>query len=236
MSLDGLATSSCRLITDILAMFPFRLCQPRGRPLNILCLGAHSDDLEIGCGGAMMEFLKRYKGTRVCWVVLSALDDRAKEAKLSAEALLRSAAEREVVLGKFTDSHFPSELRGVKAFFEQIKRFASPDIILTHHLEDRHQDHRLTAELTWQTWRNHLILEYEIPKYDGDLGQPNLYIPLAKGTAARKVRHLLRHFATQKDRVWFRPDTFDAIMRLRGIECHAVSGMAEAFHVRKAVF
>ena len=181
-----------------------------------------------------MEWLKHYAKVNVSWVVLSAIDERAKEAKRSADAILRTAAEKRIVLGRFTDGQFPREFRELKAFFEQIKRSVRPDLILTHRLEDRHQDHRLTAEITWQTWRDHLIFEYEIPKYEGDLGQPNLYVPLSPAIAARKVRHLLRHFGTQRSRDWFRPETFDAILRLRGIECRAASGMAEAFHVRKA--
>lgn len=216
-------------------MLPFHLSRAAGRPLNILCLGAHSDDLEIGCAGAIMEWVKRYARTNVSWVVLSAINERAKEAKRSAETLLRTAAEKHIVLGSFTDGQFPSEFRELKAFFEQIKRSVRPDLILTHRLEDRHQDHRLTAEMTWQTWRDQLILEYEIPKYEGDLGQPNMYVPLSPAIAARKVRHLLRHFGTQRNRAWFRAETFDAVMRLRGIECRAASGLAEAFQVRKAI-
>jgi LmbE family N-acetylglucosaminyl deacetylase len=234
--LDGLAAAFFRLtIRFPLSMLPFQLRHAANRPLNILCLGAHSDDLEIGCAGAIMEWLKQYMRTNVVWVVLSATNERAKEARLSAGALLRAAAAKRIVLGEFTDGHFPSEIRQVKSFFEQIKSSMRPDLILTHHLEDRHQDHRITAELTWQTWRDHLILEYEIPKYEGDLGQPNLYVPLSPHIAARKVRHLLRHFGSQRSRSWFRKDAFDAIMRLRGIECQAESGLAEAFHARKAV-
>jgi LmbE family N-acetylglucosaminyl deacetylase len=240
MSLDGLAAPSRGLTSQFfahasLSMLPLHLGPTSGRPLNILCLGAHSDDLEIGCAGAIMEILKRYSQASISWVVLSGVHERKKEATRSATALLRAAAKKNIVLGRFTDGRFPAEFHELKVFFEEIKRLVRPDLILTHRLEDRHQDHRITAELTWQTWRDHLILEYEIPKYEGDLGQPNLYIPLSSAMAARKVRHLLRHFGTQRNRVWFREETFDAMMRLRGMECRAASGLAEAFHVRKAV-
>jgi len=236
LSLDGVAAAFRRLTAHFLrSMLPFQLHHAVDRPLSILCLGAHSDDLEIGCAGAIMEWLKKYPRTNIVWVVLSAVNERAKEARLSAGALLRTAAAKRIMLGGFTDGHFPSEVRQVESYFERIKRSVRPDLILTHHLEDRHQDHRIAAELTWQTWRNHLILEYEIPKYEGDLGRPNLYVPLSPHIAARKVRHLLRHFGSQRSRSWFRREAFDAIMRLRGIECQAASGLAEAFHARKAV-
>ena len=216
-------------------MLPFLLRQDAGRPLHILCLGAHSDDLEIGCAGALLLWLKRHAKAKVSWVVLSAAGERAGEAGRSAQTLLRGAAHKRVVLGEFTDGRFPAEFREIKAFLEDLRRSVRPDLILTHRLEDRHQDHRITAEITWQTWRDHLVLEYEIPKYEGDLGQPNLYVPLTRAVAARKVRHLLKHFATQRSRGWFRKETFESLLRLRGIECRAPAGLAEAFHVRKAI-
>jgi LmbE family N-acetylglucosaminyl deacetylase len=216
-------------------MQPLLLRQDTGRPLHILCLGAHSDDLEIGCAGALLLWLKRYPKAKVSWVVLSAGGERANEARRSAQALLRGATQKQIVLGQFADGRFPAEFREIKAFLEDLRRSVRPDVILTHRLEDRHQDHRITAEVTWQTWRDHLVLEYEIPKYEGDLGQPNLYVPLTRTVAARKVRHLLRHFGTQRSRGWFRKETFESLLRLRGIECRAPAGLAEAFHVRKAI-
>lgn len=216
-------------------MLPLSLPQNAGRALHILCLGAHSDDLEIGCGGALLLWLRRYARARVTWVVLSAGGERANEARRSAQALLRGAMHKRIVLGEFADGRFPAEFRAIKAFLEDLKRSVCPDLILTHRLEDRHQDHRITAEVTWQTWRDHFVLEYEIPKYEGDLGQPNLYVPLTRAVAARKVRHLLRHFGTQRNRGWFRKETFESLLRLRGIECRAPAGLAEAFHVRKAI-
>jgi LmbE family N-acetylglucosaminyl deacetylase len=218
-----------------LSMLPLALAHATHRPLRILCLGAHSDDLEIGCGGAVLHWLRRHRRTEVSWVVLSAPGKRADEAKRSAATLLAGAARTRVVLGPFTDGRFPAEFREIKAFVEDLKRTMRPDLILTHRLEDRHQDHRVTAEITWQTWRDHLVLEYEIPKYEGDLGQPNFYVPLTRTLAARKVRHLLRHFGSQRSRDWFRKETFESLLRLRGMECRAPTGLAEGFHVRKAI-
>jgi LmbE family N-acetylglucosaminyl deacetylase len=171
----------------------------------------------------------------VTWVVLSAADARAAEARRSARALLRKASTANVLTGEFHDGSMPVQYRELKAFFEQLKPAVRPDVILTHRLEDRHQDHRLVCELTWNTWRDHLILEYEIPKYEGDLGQPNVYVPLTAGIARRKVRHLLGHFASQRSRSWFTDATFTGLMRLRGVECRAEAGFAEAFHARKLV-
>ncbi|WP_293994339.1 PIG-L deacetylase family protein [Sphaerotilus sp.] len=206
----------------------------RGR-LDLLCLGAHSDDIEIGCGGAVLRWLAEVPEVHVTWVVLSAPGERADEARRSAQALLKGAASAEVVIGDFTDAHFPSETARLKAFLSDIARRTPADVVLTHRLEDRHQDHRTVGELTWQTWRDHLVLEYEIPKYEGDLGQPNVYVPLPAEIAQRKVQHLMAHFGTQRAKGWFTEATFQGLMALRGIECRAPSGQAEAFHARKVV-
>jgi LmbE family N-acetylglucosaminyl deacetylase len=206
----------------------------RGR-LDLLCLGAHSDDIEIGCGGAVLRWLAEVPEVHVTWVVLSAPGERADEARRSAQALLKGAASVEVVIGDFTDAHFPSETARLKAFLSDIARRAPADVVLTHRLEDRHQDHRTVGELTWQTWRDHLVLEYEIPKYEGDLGQPNVYVPLPADIAQRKVQHLMAHFGTQRSKGWFAEATFQGLMALRGIECRAPSGQAEALHARKVV-
>ena len=205
------------------------------RPLRLLCIGAHSDDLEIGCGGTVLEWLYTMPSVDVTWIVLSASDERAREARRSANALLRRAAQRRIVLGTFADGFMPANYAAVKEFFESLKRGEEPDVILTHCLHDRHQDHRLAAELTWNTWRNHLILEYEIPKYEGDLAQPNVFVPLSKRQSLRKVRHLERYFASQRSKDWFRAVNFVALMRIRAIECRAATGFAEAFHARKLV-
>lgn len=206
-----------------------------GRPLRLLCLGAHSDDLEIGCGGTVLEWLSAYPRVEVTWVVMSAAGERAEEARRSANALLRSASCRKIVLHELADGHFPVHFADAKSAFEALKAVEKPDVIFSHRPEDRHQDHRLLAELTWQTWRSHLILEYEVPKYDGDLGQPNLFVPVSARIGKRKVAHLMRHFASQRSRSWFAPPTFFGLMHLRGVECRAPSGFAEAHYLRKAV-
>ncbi len=205
------------------------------KQLRLLCIGAHSDDLEIGCAGTVLRWLAEIPQVHVTWVVLSAPDERADEARRSARALLRGAASVEVQLGQVADAHFPAEFTRLKEFFAHLAQHTTPDVVLTHRLEDRHQDHRLVAELTWQTWRDHLVLEYEIPKYEGDLGQPNVYVPLPKKVADRKVAHLMKHFGTQRSKAWFTEATFRGLMALRGVECRAPSGMAEALHARKLV-
>lgn len=207
----------------------------RGAPLRLLCIGAHSDDIEIGCGAAIMGWLDTMPAVEVTWVVLNGVAERKQEARRSAVALLRRARRSRIVFGTFRDGFLPAQYQKAKAFFEKLKQGDTPDIVLTHFLSDRHQDHRITAELTWNTWRNHLVLEYEIPKYEGDLAQPNAYIPVSEAIARRKVAHLERHFSTQRTKGWFAAENFLALMRIRGLECRAPSGYAEAFHVRKFV-
>lgn len=202
--------------------------------LKILCLGAHSDDIEIGCGGTILQLLSRQKNVEIKWVVFSSSKERAREARSSARLYLERAKRRSVAIHGFRDGFFPFDGAKIKKCFEALKSM-SPDIIFTHARGDAHQDHRLLAELTWNTFRNHLILEYEIPKYDGDLGQPNFFVPLEERFYERKVRYLMDAFATQRSRLWFREETFFALMRLRGMECIAPSGYAEAFYCRKVV-
>lgn len=206
---------------------------PDDRGPCLLFIGAHSDDIEIGCGGTAIEMAARYPGARVRWVVLCAEGERGREAQRSARALLRGYRHREVTLGRFRDSFLPQSYGEVKEFFESLKQKTPPDLIFTHSLGDRHQDHRLVAELTWNTWRDSVVLEYEIPKYEGDLGSPNVYLPLRPAVARRKVAHLMRCFSSQRSRRWFYPEVFDAHMRLRAIECNAPGGFAEAFCGRK---
>ena len=208
---------------------------PRNRPLRLLCFGAHSDDLEIGCGGTVMEWLALYRQVEVTWVVLSAPPARATEARRSAAAFLRGAQRRTIVLHAFRDGHFPAHFAELKAVFAELASSSAPDVVLAHTLDDRHQDHRLVAELAWQSFRDHLILEYEIPKYEGDLGRPNFFVPLSASRARRKVDYLMRHFPSQLTKGWFRPETFRAAMHPRGIECRSPSGSAEAFFARKIV-
>ena len=205
------------------------------KPLKLLCIGAHSDDLEIGCGGTVLEWLDIYKELAITWVVMSAPGQREAEARDSANELCKGAMRLQLVLRDFRDGYLPAQFSEAKNLFEEIKASVDPDIILTHRLEDRHQDHRLIAELTWQTFRNHLILEYEILKYEGDLEHPNFFVPLSEKAAGRKIEHLDRHFGSQRSKSWFRSETFIGLMRLRGIECRAESGYAEAFHARKLI-
>jgi LmbE family N-acetylglucosaminyl deacetylase len=207
----------------------------RGGPLRILCLGAHCDDIEIGCGGTVLRLLAERPGSSVKWVALASTPVREQEARGCATEMLEGAAQQEIVIKSFRDGYLPFQGVEVKDFFESIKASTKPDLILTHHRHDRHQDHRLIAEMTWNTFRNHLVLEYEIPKYEGDLGTPNLFVPLPAATAQKKIELILRHFKTQAGRGWFRAETFEAVMRLRGIECNASDGLAEAFHANKIV-
>lgn len=216
-------------------MLPISFGADRHGPLDILCIGAHSDDIEIGCGGTVLRLLAERPGSRVTWVVLSANAEREAEARASAADFLSDAGSCDVIVGSFRESFFPYAAADIKEFFEELRRLGEPDVIFVHHRHDEHQDHRTVAQLTWNTYRNHLIAEYEIPKYEGDLGHPNLYVPLDIETAERKVSLLLDSFASQRGRSWFRPETFRAVMALRAVECNATSGMAEAFHIRKMV-
>lgn len=202
----------------------------------MLCLGAHSDDLEIGCAGTVMRLRREHDNLRCHWVVLSrsGSSQRESEARQSAEELLGPAAAT-IDVHDFRDAFFPFEGERVKGLFEALKSQVRPDIVLTHYRLDLHQDHRLMAELTWNTFRDHLILEYEIPKYDGGLGSPNFFVPLDQALVDRKIEILMRHFGTQRSRAWFDPETFRGLMRIRGLECNAPSGYAEAFYCRKCV-
>ncbi|MGC1582340.1 MAG: PIG-L deacetylase family protein [Candidatus Acidiferrales bacterium] len=202
-------------------------------PLKILCLGAHSDDIEIGCGGTILRLLSTYNVESV-WVVFGASNQREQEARNSAALFLSSARKKEIIVKNFHDGFFPFEGTKIKEYFEELKTTA-PDIIFTHQRKDAHQDHRLLAELTWNTFRNHLVLEYEIPKYDGDMGQPNVFVPLERSIYEQKVEYLMQAFATQRSKQWFDRDTFLGLMRLRGMECVSHSAHAEAFYCRKVV-
>jgi LmbE family N-acetylglucosaminyl deacetylase len=211
-------------------MLPVRLGTQR---LELLVLGAHADDIEIGCGGTILRLVEDGQVDRLTWVVLSGNEPRAAEARNSASAFLEGARESRVIVTDFRDGFFPYSGPGVKEFFEDLKQAVQPDLILTHRRTDQHQDHRLVAELTWNTWRNHVILEYEIPKYEGDLGSPNFFVPLSRDTCERKVELLLKNFPSQASRRWFTADTFWALLRLRGLECNAPSGFAEGWYARK---
>jgi LmbE family N-acetylglucosaminyl deacetylase len=206
-----------------------------GRLRRLLVIGAHSDDIEIGCAGTIMRLIGEVPDLSICWVVMSAHGERVDEARGSAEALLAGTREHEILIGSFRDGFLPYDGAAVKDHFEQLKQRFAPDAILTHYGRDAHQDHRLVSELTWNTFRDHLILEFEIPKYDGDLGRPNFFVRLEEALAQRKIDHLLRHFPSQRDRRWFTEDLFRSLLRLRGMECNAPNRYAEAFYARKAV-
>jgi LmbE family N-acetylglucosaminyl deacetylase len=208
---------------------------PTGGGLELLCLGAHSDDLELGCAGTLLRLLDEARIDRVTWVVLSGDDERAAEAERSFRQLFSGRCETQIYQLRFRDGFFPYTATPIKEFFESLKARTRPDLILTHYRDDRHQDHRLTSELTYNTFRDHLILEYEVIKKDGDLGRPNTYVNLDEESVQRKVKLLMEGFGSQRDKSWFSEDTFLGLMRLRGIEASAPSGYAEAFYGRKIV-
>jgi LmbE family N-acetylglucosaminyl deacetylase len=203
--------------------------------LNILCIGAHPDDIELGCGGTILKLLQTHPGSRVVWVVLTARGDRKKEAVKSAAAFLRGAGSTKLITKSFRESYLPYQGKEVKECFDTLPHVIDPDLIFTHYRHDLHQDHRVVCELTWNTYRRHQILEYEIPKYDGDLGQPNLYVSLTDEVSQEKVQLLMDGFLTQRYKPWFTEDTFYGLLRIRGIESPAVTKYAEAFYARKVV-
>lgn len=216
-------------------MLNLRLSKPHGTALQILCLGAHSDDIEIGCGGAILTLLERYHNVAVRWVVFSSNEERANEARTSAGAFLGQARHKEVVVKNYRDGFFPFLGAQIKDDFESLKRDYNPDLVFTHYRDDRHQDHRTISDLTWNTFRNHFILEYEIPKYDGDLGQPNFFVPLEESVCSRKIRNIVDSFRSQGQKQWFDEQTFLSILRLRGMEANSPTRFAEAFYCRKTV-
>jgi LmbE family N-acetylglucosaminyl deacetylase len=216
-------------------MIPLHLDRSGTAGLQILCLGAHADDIEIGCGGTLLRLAAQYPGYVVHWVVFSALGVREAEARRAAALFVDPTALRGPLLQTFPDGYMPFVGAEVKAVFAALQHTVSPDLIFTHHRQDAHQDHRLIADLTWQTFRDHWILEYEIPKYDGDLGQPSVFVPLPPAVSQQKVRYLMEAFPSQHSKRWFAEETFLALMRLRGMECQAPSGYAEAFYCRKLV-
>ena len=216
-------------------MLPISLAKTANSPLQILCLGAHSDDIEIGCGGTILRLQQEIPNSVFHWVVFSAPGVRADEARQGAKEFVAAPALGGLQVKNFPDGVIPAFNVDVKAIFEELKRSVSPDIIFTHHRNDAHQDHKLLAAMTWNTFRDHLILEYEIPKYDGDLGQPNFFVPLLKQTCEQKISLIMDTFRSQHSRRWFRPDTFLSLLRLRGMECNAADGYAEGFYCRKMV-
>jgi LmbE family N-acetylglucosaminyl deacetylase len=216
-------------------MIRLNLDAEKNGPLQILCLGCHSDDIEIGCGGAVLRLASQYPDCEFHWVVLSALGPRRAEAEHAARLFLGPSQLKNPLLKEFPDGFMPFVGTEVKSAFEDLKKTIAPDLVFTHNRRDAHQDHRLIAELTWNTFRDHLILEYEIPKYDGDMGQPSVFVPLEMEHCQKKVGNIMQAFVSQHSKRWFQPETFFSLMRLRGMECNAPSGYAEAFYCRKLV-
>ncbi|MEZ5957150.1 MAG: PIG-L deacetylase family protein [Hyphomonadaceae bacterium] len=211
-------------------MLALDLARP-GKALRVLALGAHSDDIEIGAGGTILSWIASGAEVTVDWCALSAPGERADEARASAMEFLAGAKQADIHLGQFRDGYFPAERTAVKDWVEGLKRLEKPDVVLCHQRNDAHQDHRIVCELAWNTFRDHLILEYEIPKWDGDLGQPNIYVPLSDDVLVRKIELLHKHFGTQRSKAWFDDETFRGLARLRGVECR--ERYAEAFFARK---
>ncbi len=215
-------------------MIHLQLGQSTG-PLRILCLGAHSDDIEIGCGGTILRLLAQRHNVEVKWAVFAASPARRLEAEKSAEMFLKGAAQKEIVVKDFKESFFPYIGSEIKTYFEELKCTINPDLVFTHFRDDLHQDHRLISELTWNTFRDHVILEYEIIKYDGGLGSPNLFVHLSEEVCAKKMKYLMENFQSQRAHQWFTEEAFRAILRLRGVESNAPSKFAEAYYARKLV-
>ena len=205
-------------------------------PLELLLVGAHPDDIEIGCGASVLRWVREGRVSRATWVVFSSTPEREAEARQSAAAFLGGVPDVTVRVQQFRDGYLPYQGEAIKDLFEEIKGSTSPDLVLTHDRDDRHQDHRLVGELTWQTFRDHLILEYEVPKFDGELSQPNTYVEVPDWAMHEKLRLLREHFPSQADRPWFSEPTFRGMARLRGVESRSSSGHAEAFRCRKIVF
>lgn len=215
-------------------MIKLNLPRKETDPLNVLCLGAHADDIEIGCGGTLLYLKGAVPRLSFYWVVFSASGIRGEEAGKAAE-LFTAGCDKKLVLKDYRDGFLPYYGGEVKDFFEQMKGEVNPDLIFTHWHGDAHQDHRLVSELTWNTFRDHLILEYEVPKYDGDLGRPNVFVPSEAPLCKQKVDHLLDTFESQRAKRWFDRETFLGLMRIRGMESNSPSGYAEAFHARKVL-
>jgi LmbE family N-acetylglucosaminyl deacetylase len=217
-------------------MLQVKLAHNESALQEFLFIGAHCDDIEIGCGGTVLRLIKEYPHAFFRWVTLSSTEKRAIEGYRSADIFLSATKRKQVLFKNFRNGYFPYSGAEIKDFFENLKKGSKPDVIFTHWGSDLHQDHRFLSELTWNTFRNHVIFEYEIPKYDGGLGSPNVFFPLTKGECETKTRILFECFESEQVKPWFSEDVFLGLMRLRGVECNAHSGYAEAFYCRKAVF
>jgi len=216
-------------------MIDFKLSRILVPNSKIMLLGAHSDDIEIGCGGTVLKLADACPDLDVTWIVFSAIGPRYREAERSAELFLKCVKNKKIVIKKYRDGFFPYDGAMIKGYFEEIKKSVSPDLIFTHHRHDLHQDHRLISELTWNTFRNNLVLEYEIHKYDGDLRSPNIFMPLSEEYCQKKIEHIISVFKSQENKSWFGEEAFKAIMRLRSVEANSVTAYAEAFYCRKLV-
>ena|SRR3990172_8570591 len=203
---------------------------------SILCLGAHCDDIEIGCGATILRLIELFPKAHFHWMVFSSNTVRAKEAQSSAERFLANAGSREIDIRSYRDGFFPWQGAGIKELFEEMKLAMNPGLIFTHYGKDFHQDHRVISELTWNTWRNHMILEYEVPKYDGDLGSPNFFVEVSEDQRRRKLKFLMESFPSQSGKAWFSEETFSGLMRLRGMESNSPTNCSEAFYLRKMFF
>lgn len=203
--------------------------------IKILCLGAHCDDIEIGCGGTLLNILEKYENAEVHWVVFSSDTEREREARSSANIFLQRAGSKSVQFEKFRNGYFPHIGEKIKNYFEVLKENVSPDLIFSHYRKDLHQDHRVISELTWNTFRDHVIFEYEIPKYDGDFNVPNFYVPLGDPVCEYKVKTIIESFRSQVSKHWFTEDLLLSVLRIRGMECASSSKYAEAFYCRKVI-
>lgn len=217
-------------------MLSLHLSDRKDEALTVLCLGAHGDDIEVGCGGTILKLLDQYPKINIYWVVFSCGEnaERKSEIQNSANAFL-AGIETKIIVKDFKDGFFPYQGTDVKNYFEQLKLDIRPDLIFTHHRDDLHQDHRLISNLTWNTFRNHLILEYEIIKYDGRSGMPNLFVQLSGTTCKKKIDYLMKFFKTQSTKYWFTKDAFFSLLQIRGLECNSPSKYAEAFYSYKMV-
>jgi LmbE family N-acetylglucosaminyl deacetylase len=216
-------------------MLKLNITDKNNGKLKILCLGAHSDDIEIGCGGTILRLLSEHNNTDVYWVVFGSSGKRNVEALTSANKFLKYAKRKNIIIKHFKDGFFPFKGEYIKNYFEKMESKISPDIIFTHNRNDFHQDHKFISDLTWNTFRDHLILEYEIIKYDGDICSPNLYVQLKKSICNEKVNYILNSFKSQGNKLWFTSDTFFSVMRIRGIESRAPENYAEGFYCRKII-
>lgn len=213
-------------------MLPLRLVPANGAPLTVLAVGAHSDDVEIGSGGTLLTLAAALPEVRAHVVVLSATPTRAGEAQAGARRFL-PGGRVDVEVHDLPDGRYPGHWAGLKDRLEELARRVRPDLILAPRLDDAHQDHRTVARLVRTVWRDHLVLGYEIPKYDGDLPRPNLYVPLTAEVLQEKLRLLRTCFPSQADRDWFDDEVFRGLARLRGVESRC--RYAEGFEVTKLV-